>query len=297
MGILDKMKNLFTEEVEEEEVKKKPIKKEEVPEIKKEIFKEERTVEIAPARKETVELLEKEEVKEERHTSPLYFSDEDFEDLPTRKEVKEEPKEDKMKPFHLYQGNKKEVIVEKKSFKPSPIISPVYGILDKNYSKDDIKTVNSTPVTTGKVTLDDVRTKAYGKLEDELEHTLASSIVVNNDEVEKTAIDIFDELDNKEENKKIVDNEVETAINEEISNEIEKQKEQIEEINEIIKTNISTEKKPITNRKIDNILEELDEIEELIPTKKEEVKEETHDDLDEGDLFNLIDSMYEKRND
>ena len=25
-----------------------------------------------------------------------------------------------------------------KSFKPSPIISPIYGILDKNYSKDDI---------------------------------------------------------------------------------------------------------------------------------------------------------------
>lgn len=28
----------------------------------------------------------------------------------------------------------------KKVFKPSPIISPVYGVLDKNYHKEDIVT-------------------------------------------------------------------------------------------------------------------------------------------------------------
>ena len=29
-------------------------------------------------------------------------------------------------------------VEEKKSFKPSLIISPVYGVLDKNYHKEDI---------------------------------------------------------------------------------------------------------------------------------------------------------------
>ena len=64
-----------------------------------------------------------------------------------------------------------------KVFKPSPIISPVYGILDKDYRKEEIKsktTVNPEPVKPKVTVYDTVRRKAYGTLEDDLEDTLNS---------------------------------------------------------------------------------------------------------------------------
>ena len=64
--------------------------------------------------------------------------------------------------------NKKE-----STFKPSPIISPIYGILDKNYKKEDIVSRNNgerngLSFERHSVTVDDVRRKAYGTLTDEL---------------------------------------------------------------------------------------------------------------------------------
>ncbi|MBQ8659251.1 MAG: hypothetical protein IJ475_00225 [Bacilli bacterium] len=74
----------------------------------------------------------------------------------------------------------------KKPFKPSPVISPVYGILDKNYSKDDIvdkkdgmKRERIKPIITRtqdipsraeepevvEVNIDDVRKKAFGAID------------------------------------------------------------------------------------------------------------------------------------
>lgn len=98
---------------------------------------------------------------------------------------------------HLYQGTKKE---EKKKkpygldempkvnvhqygaydkkdergyFKPSPIISPIYGILDKNYKKEEIVTRKevrlSSSYSRDKLNVDEVRKKAYGPLEDVIE--------------------------------------------------------------------------------------------------------------------------------
>lgn len=302
MGLLEKVKNLFTEEVEE------PIVRKEEP--KREIQKQERKVEIAPARRETALLLEeeKEEVvlpkKEEKN---LYFSDEDFEDLKKPK-VLEEKREKKVDLKEFYQGRKQEIKKEdKKVFKPSPIISPVYGILDKNYKKDDITTKDIfVSHKSDKVTVDDIRNKAYGVLEDDLESNLVGdTITVSNNE--DPSIDIFEELETRENKNKDVEIE-----KDDLSSELQKQKQQIEEINEIIKNTVSPDKEKVTSRKIDNILEELDEIEEMIPNKeeknkenvdkeeivnKEEIKENNNDEMEESDLFNLIDSMYEKRDD
>ena len=313
MGLLEKVKNLFTEEVEE------PIVRKEEP--KREIQTQERKVEIAPARRETALLLEeeKEEVvlpkKEEKN---LYFSDEDFEDLKKPK-VLEEKREKKVDLKEFYQGRKQEIKKEdKKIFKPSPIISPVYGILDKNYKKDDITTKDIVVShKSDKVTVDDIRNKAYGVLEDDLESNLVGdTITVSNNE--DPSINIFEELETRENKNK--DLEIEK---DDLSSELQKQKQQIEEINEIIKNTVSPDKEKVTSRKIDNILEELDEIEEMIPNKeeknvdkeeknvdkeeknvdkeeivnKEEIKENNNDEMEESDLFNLIDSMYEKRDD
>lgn len=58
---------------------------------------------------------------------------------------------------------------EKTAFKPTPIISPIYGILDKNYTKDEIvdkKEIrpSSSYVSKKNVDLDSVREKAYGSM-------------------------------------------------------------------------------------------------------------------------------------
>lgn len=47
-----------------------------------------------------------------------------------------------------------------KPFKPSPVISPVYGILDQNYTKNDV--IIKTDMGVKGPNLDEVRRKAYG---------------------------------------------------------------------------------------------------------------------------------------
>ncbi len=66
-------------------------------------------------------------------------------------------------PVHQYGTYEK--YEEKTYFKPSPIISPIYGILDKNYRKEDVKEkkeVRITGFSRNNVSVDDIRNKAYG---------------------------------------------------------------------------------------------------------------------------------------
>ena len=108
-----------------------------------------------------------------------------------------------------YNGRREET---KKVFTPTPIISPVYGVLDKNYKKDEItsKKKNSTVTTLhselNPVNIDDIRNKAFGTLEDEIDTNLISkedlmftSKKVEEPKVEEKVqapIDIFAELEN-----------------------------------------------------------------------------------------------------
>lgn len=150
MSLIDKMKNLFTED-EEETIKSEMIQVEiPAPEIK---MREELSD------NPTVVSTNKQEDK-----TPVFFNDEDFKELEKPKEIKSSYL--KEKPII-----KKE---EKKVFKPSPIISPVYGILDKNYRKEDIQSKERprSIYDTASINLDAVRQKAYGTLEDDLENTM-----------------------------------------------------------------------------------------------------------------------------
>jgi len=183
MGLLDKMKNLFTDEIEEEPIKSEVIQ-----------------VEIpAPVKEEVVS--DNQELKKEE-SAPIFFDDEYFKEL-------EQPKKE-VKSSYI-----KETKKEKKSFQPTPIISPVYGVLDKNYNKDDIRQKNEKVVyhTNTSVTIDEVRNKAFGTLEDELESTLfGSNSILFNDEV-KEETDMFDELIEEKEDIDIVeDNLVEEVM-------------------------------------------------------------------------------------
>ena len=82
---------------------------------------------------------------------------------------KEEIKEKKETPKYEYSYRKEKVEIEK-TFIPSPIISPIYGILDKNYKKEEIKEKKEIRISSrpSKMDLDSVRNKAFGDLENDL---------------------------------------------------------------------------------------------------------------------------------
>ena len=112
----------------------------------------------------------------------MIFEDEDFIlDTP-----KEEPKkveqpfktresretyvEKEIRDVPRYDYPKKEEPKKVGGFTPSPIISPIYGILDKNYKKEEVKENKEIRITSrvSRMDLDSVRNKAFGDLENEL---------------------------------------------------------------------------------------------------------------------------------
>lgn len=160
MGLFDKLKNVFIEEDEEEYVPPVITKKEEVKveEPKKEEIKIKETIPVSDNTFSDRELLD----SSEKFKFPIIFEEDDFKE--ERKRTKSinvlEREHTKYEP-----EIKKEIKSTKKTFKPSPVISPVYGVLDKNYSKDDIGTkdglVNDYD---SKVDIDYVINKAYGEV-------------------------------------------------------------------------------------------------------------------------------------
>ena len=178
MGLLGKIKNVLFEE---EEIEIPVFKKEE----KKEVHKEQT---VKPVKKEpepiktTVKTQEKpkenKEIKEENEretfkTEPTFqfpvFDESEFAKTPTRtnRSKTASPKNNNRSKidFGRFEEPKKEK-EEKKKFVPSPVISPVFGILDKNYVKKDIA---KKPVKEKVVNIDDVRNKAYGLVEEQIE--------------------------------------------------------------------------------------------------------------------------------
>ena len=332
MKFLEKMKNLFTEEV-EEVVEEKQIKKE----VKQ--------VEIpAPVQKrEEIKIEDKSEKlsdssiinRDEKVKVPIYFDDKDFEDLqrpikkvePLREKPKFQSETMESKPYQP-------VIHEKKIFKPSPIISPVYGVLDQNYTKDDIVPKKDVSISyhrkLDKLTVDDVRQKAYGTLEDELEDTLFGRngyvetkednirSIKENDSIFDGLVEDVKPVLSREEyhatHEEKIDEDVDKNEVEDLALEIEKQKAKLDEINKFIKSNVQEE--VVEENKIENadimldeqvreedadiLLEEKTEVEKELDSLEEEIKKdisisnEEEDTFEEGDLFNLIDSMYEK---
>ena len=191
MGLLEKIKNMFTEEVEDDDVK--------VERIKQEVTK----VSIeTPKVNKFVEDEKKDDFKlnvEEVHSKPVFFDDNDFKDLNLERNSKKN--DDVLKEQKMYkidsEKEKKQLEKPKKIFKPTPIISPVYGVLDKNYHKEDIvsKKTKETKLGAYESSIDIVRNKAYGTLEDELENTLfgTNSILFKKDEINDNEINEVDE--------------------------------------------------------------------------------------------------------
>lgn len=331
MGLMDKFKNLFTEEIEEEE---RPIKKEvrhvEIPSPKRaEVNKPADVNNISDSNVIT---------KEEKVITPVYFDDKDFDDLEKPKEkIKEKPTIKREEKPKLYNGSK--IVEEKKQervvFKPSPIISPVYGILDKNYFKEDISTTKSinqerfTRKSSDKVTIDDVRNKAYGTLEDELKENLLLDDYNDFDNKSETdnAIDVLEELNFSEidenEDIKLTDRKVNSLLLEDLdldddtellAKQLEEQNRKLEEINQMIDNDKEDKIEVEEQEKIQEPIEKIQEEKLIIEEKKEEInndkskktkeekpkrrsdrKEKTNESLTDSELFDLVDSMYDEK--
>ena len=266
MGLIDKFKNLFTEEVEveEKEEKKEPIQKEviqvEIPSPKKsrsEIYSSEPEITPEPEKKE----MEKQTKSEYKFP---FFDDNDFDTI----DVKPEPKEERKKQAHrkeVYNPPKE----EKRVFRPSPIISPVYGILDKGYTREEINSKHegrSSYYSSKEANVDAIRNKAYGGLESDIETTLFGKNRVLFEDQEKD--DVKEKKDIKEEPI------VKEDFNFDSSTIDEKPR------------HGSTKEDDLT----DLLEEEMDK-----PVTEEKPKKEPRK-ISDQELFSLIDSMYEKGN-
>ncbi len=295
MGLVSKLKNILFEEEEVEipviEKKEKPqVSKQEVRELprKEEVkvtnyqnysdiepvireeAKMEEKVRLNTPNQETVS--EREIFKSEKTFNFPAFDEEEFDHFVPKKrstnviehERKKQEKNIEYRTATRKDYKKPEEVKEEKKFRPSPIISPVYGILDKNYTPDEITTRDTTP--TRSLDVDTVRKKAFGPKEEAT--------------VEK--IDIRDE-------EILVDHTLEEKL-EKARTIDELLKDSSDEVIDIHDTGIDEE--------IDKSFSTIDHLDESL--EEETQSGETHDpDLEddtlENDLFDLIDSMYEDR--
>ncbi len=288
---LNKIKSFFIDEIEEEPEVQAPVKKV----IKKEVKKEyEQTKQYEPTKMDDMTDLFFEDVsdvdvservktrseKKEKEFPFAQFDDDDFvvakeKTEPVVEQIRKEPK-----PVPLYQGSKRKE--ETKKFKPSPIISPIYGLLDeegntvKEENKETISRYNE------EATFDEVRRKAYGKLDDELEDTIKRLSSKTIEEAEKEAEE--KELSRSKIKEKVKKEEVKVISKIEDDDD--------DEDDDMILPNIN--------------FKEIDVDKETKKTKKKDIVKEIEpkvedddedDDTKEQDLFNLIDTMYQSEGD
>ncbi len=309
MGLFNKIINVFYDEEPEEEVKKEEVKREEKPAPKP-------VSEFTRPRVEEVR-IPKEEIPVRREVKTPEYNEEiserelfrteakEFKFPVVEEEIREVPKvrrsgisfeEEKPLRREVRQERREMPKVEVKEtsakvFKPSPIISPVFGIQDKNYSKDEIKQ-RQEPIIRHEskdMNYDSVRRKAYGTLEDELENTLSS---ITKDETVEKVVEEANNFDKEENNKSIEDllNEIEINKNMSIGDIEERIKDLHEEKEKLDNSFNDTKEEPLETVPSHSFLDDSNKV-----AKDEEESDDSFDKTLEHDLFNLIDSMYEER--
>ena len=177
MGLFSKLKDAFFEEV-EVEIKEPVVKKKE-----KQEEPVARKIDVSISKDETdnIDIISERDLLADtkQNSFPIMFEDEDFEtEDDFDKTGYDMPKFERHNYNHSnnydsYQHNYKEdVVVQKKSFKPSPNISPVYGIIeDKDAKKEDFSIKKEVRITipSNKLDIDSIREKAYGDLTSEFD--------------------------------------------------------------------------------------------------------------------------------
>lgn len=263
MNIFNKIKDFFLEDDEDEvkpksKPKQQPIEKQKAI---KEVLKSdvtEKTIKVLDAK--TADAF----IKEEKPFKfPADFDDDDF--IVSRNKT-ENKKKVIINPSYQSYRKKEEV----KKFQPTPIISPIYGIMEvEDNNTNKVKFIEKKKQVKEEVTFDTVRQKAFGNLTDEIEDTLTRLNKVNfyNLKEEKIEKEVYD---TKETGDKLgVTLSLEKEDIEKMENKIDKQS--------VKKTSKTKETIKFENVDITNV----------------DKTNEQEEDTKEHDLFNLIEKMYE----
>ena len=271
------------------------------------IKKEEEKIELKVKPEEFVKKEEKKEIIEEnvvpqrRFNFPLDFEDE----LPRERNVRQNSninvlkveKEKERKVSELYP--KKEEVKEKPKFKATPVISPVYGILDKNYHKDEVKEKTEEVVMkrpSKKVDFETVRKKAFGNLADDIKDNLMCENCELYKEVKKISSLKEDDLLYDMTVEDTEDVTIEKAYdNYEEFGVAYEPKEKVEEVHEV-DTVINNNSNNDTVKEEEKL--QFEEIPEEVPSRSNKNNhEEGKETKVDADFFELIDSMYKERSD
>lgn len=324
MGLFSKIKDLLVDDEEVYETKEVEVEEKEEEHklptfMRNKIEKEEEEKKILEEKTQKKEPIKENipEVKKEEKKFPFEFDDDDFVE-PTRfsrvtvqkEKVVEKIVEPQPQPIVKPYGNKKELEKPKK-FRPTPVISPVYGVLDKNYKTDEVvsKEEDSYAIqrSSKKVDFEAVRKKAYGTLSDDIKNNmlcenceLLKEIKVSKkierlseeDLLYNMTVDDEDEVKKEDTNKDIT---------------LEQAKENYEDFGVTYelppKRSRDNDEVKIVNHAEEEVVGEKVEVTEPVIEKEnknivieEEKKEDKKSELElTDDLFNLIDSMYKER--
>lgn len=292
MGLLNKIKGILFEEVEEDEVvstpkseEKKPIAEKIEPQRKVEEPDEKSVPKVtAPVKEAKTENLNERDLFKSDNISPFFdFDEEEFSNMsrvqkPKTTNVMEyERKKRVEKRYDMGNFSKIErtEVVEKKKFKPSPIISPVYGILNEDYKPEDIKSKTDNVVNTG-LDFNSVRKKAFG------EETLGEPEATYYEE--SVTVKVKENEEEKQQKVKTIDELLEDTSD--VTIDVD-EKNSVEDKNDIKATDEVAD--------YERIDKDLEEVTAKCDANKTEMRKVEDDDTLENDLFDLIDSMYDNR--
>lgn len=324
----------YVEIEEKPKVHKEPKKEVRPVETKKEeptrvVIRKEEVKEVIPEKRKTVvqEAVKEKEPRESKQVEQVsvketrnfgYFDDSDFLDFPEeeyvpprpkvvlKKEVEPEKVQPKLYDNPTYASKTTTAPTKtgpyskqvKSGFQPTPIISPIYGILDKNYTKEEIadkkETKPSSYVSRKNADLDSVRAKAFGSLTEDFDLTTSEKNVTP--VVEEPLEDDYEIEDNL-----LYDmtNDCKTPAVDKVT--LQDAEEYFQDLGleynidyKDAKLERATGRRVSKTPKIDEI--DKEEIQEEKPVLKvsNKPRKEENSSL-EDNLFDLIDSMYEEK--
>ena len=268
-----------------------------------------------------------------------YYNDSRNYENSYKEEVKPKPYETKKesKPYGMdkafsvpmYEYGSYEKKDEKTVFKPSPIISPIYGILDKNYKKEDVVQKKDVRITTSysrsRVSVDDVRNKALGvdMNEEIIKQPQETTFEIDDTEDDNLLVDLTDEKGKPEVKELTMGDALEyfqdlgleynvdyVEASKKNSqprrvNRIEEEKDSKPSIGEVLKREVKPKAvAEETEQHADEdtfklntkAMDEENENKKTTPIIKDESNASSKDMQDDDDnLFDLIDSMYEEK--
>ena len=197
---------------------------------------------------------------------------------------------------------------DKAYFKPSPIISPIYGILDKNYTKEDVVSKKDIRITSNysrsNVNVDDIRNKAFGRRRLDNDSDIEEDNTFEVDDTDDNLlVDLTDEKDKPEVKQVTVGDAMEYFQDLGLEYNVDyvdaskdkttqkKNENSSENKDDKVKTAIKNDTK-----KIEKSSDKKDEKSSIVEVKDESKNKNTSDATDDDNLFDLIDSMYSEDN-